>query len=148
MRFLTAYLASVPGKWILTGSERMKQRPVGALVDSLSLLGAGIDYLAKLGYPPLLIEGKTLHGTEISVDARISSQFVSALILSGPCIPGGITLNLAGDAVSKPYINMTLRLMEYFGIPVKQDQNRIIIPESAFQAKNYTVEADWSAAAF
>jgi len=148
MRFLTAYLSSKPGKWILTGSERMKLRPIGALVDALRLLGADIDYLAKLGYPPLLIKGSSLQGGEINVDAGISSQFVSALIMIGPCIPGGIAIHLRGEAVSKPYINMTIRLLEYFGVQVKREKNKIIIPESAFQPKDYSVEADWSSAAF
>ena len=148
MRFLTAYLSSIPGKWILTGSERMKLRPIGALVDALRPLGAEIDYLAKLNYPPLLIKGRSLQGGEINVDAGISSQFVSALIMTGPYIPGGITIYLRGEAVSKPYINMTIRLLEYFGIQVKREKNKIIIPESAYQPKDYTVEADWSSAAF
>lgn len=148
MRFLTAYLSSVKGKWILTGSERMKLRPIGALVDSLRLLGAEIDYLAKLGYPPLLIKGKSLRGGEIMIDAGISSQFVSALIMTGPSIPGGISLRLWGEAVSKPYINMTVRLIEYFGIPVKREKNRIIIPKSEYLPRDYDVEADWSSAAF
>jgi len=148
MRFLTAYLSSKQGKWILTGSERMKLRPIGALVDALRLLGADIDYLAKLGYPPLLIKGRPLRGGEITIDAGISSQFVSALIMTGPCIPGGITIHLRGEAVSKPYINMTIRLLEYFGVQVKREKNKIIIPESAFQPIDYIVEADWSSAAF
>jgi len=148
MRFLTAYLSSIPGTWILTGSERMKMRPIGALVDALRSLGAEIDYLAKLGYPPLLVKGKFLTGGEINVDAGISSQFVSALIMTGPCIPGGITIHLKGEVVSKPYISMTIRLLEYFGVLVKQEKNKIIIPESVFQANDYIVEADWSSAAF
>jgi 3-phosphoshikimate 1-carboxyvinyltransferase len=148
MRFLTAYLSSQPGKWLLTGSERMKQRPIGALVDALMVLGAEIDYLGKLGYPPLLIEGKTLKGGDVNVDAGISSQFVSALIMAGPGIPGGITIIPRGEAVSKPYINMTVRLLQYFGIPVKKERNRIIIPESRYQPKEYSVEADWSSASF
>jgi 3-phosphoshikimate 1-carboxyvinyltransferase len=148
MRFLTAYLASMPGKWILTGSERMKMRPIGALVDALRLLGAEIDYLAKLGYPPLLIQGKSLRGGEITVDAGISSQFVSALIMIGPSIPGGVTIHLSGEAVSRPYILMTIRLLEHFGVHVRREKNKIIIPESPFHPEDYAVEADWSSAAF
>jgi 3-phosphoshikimate 1-carboxyvinyltransferase len=148
MRFLTAYLCSVPGRWILTGSDRMKMRPIGPLVDALRLLGAEIDYLSKLGYPPLLIKGTSLRGGEITIDAGVSSQFVSALIMIGPCIPGGITLFLKGEAVSKPYINMTIRLLEYFGIKVKRDKNKISINESAFIPRDFSVEADWSSASF
>ncbi|MCX6252635.1 MAG: 3-phosphoshikimate 1-carboxyvinyltransferase [Bacteroidetes bacterium] len=148
MRFLTAYLSSVPGKWILTGSERMKFRPIGALVDALRSLGAEIEYLAKLGYPPLMIRGKSLRGGEIEVDATVSSQFVSALILIGPGIPGGLTLRLTGQVASKPYINMTVRLLQYFGVDVITESNRIIIPEATYHAREYTVEADWSSAAF
>jgi 3-phosphoshikimate 1-carboxyvinyltransferase len=126
MRFLTAYLSMVPGKWVLTGSERMKQRPIGILVDGLKSMGAQIDYLATLGYPPLLIHGTSLKGREIIVDPGISSQFVSALIMIGPKIPGGLTLHLSGPAVSFPYVKMTIGLLKAFGIHVVQERSRII----------------------
>lgn len=148
MRFLTAYLSMIPGKWILTGSERMKQRPIGILVDGLKSMGAQIDYLSKLGYPPLMIHGTYLKGREIIVDPGISSQFVSALILIGPKLPGGLTLHLSGPAVSFPYVKMTIGLLKDFGINVVQDRSRIVIPEGDYKPCNFKVEPDWSAAAF
>jgi 3-phosphoshikimate 1-carboxyvinyltransferase len=148
MRFLTAYLSLVPGKWILSGSERMKKRPIGILVDGLKSMGARIDYLAELGYPPVMIHGTSLKGREIIVDPGISSQFVSALIMIGPKIPGGITLHLSGPAVSFPYVKMTIGLLKTFGVHVTQDRSRIFIPEGDYVPRSFTVEADWSAAAF
>jgi 3-phosphoshikimate 1-carboxyvinyltransferase len=148
MRFLTAYLALIPGKWILTGSERMKQRPIGVLVEAMRSLGAEIEYLGKLGYPPLMVKGKTLKGGEIKVDAGISSQFISALLLIAPILPGGLSIWLQGQAVSFPYINMTLRLLNYFGIETKKEKNKIIIPEASIKGIDFIVEADWSAASF
>lgn len=148
MRFLTAYLSMVPGKWILTGSERMKQRPIGILVDGLKSMGAQIDYLSKLGYPPVMIHGTSLKGGEIIVDPGISSQFVSALIMIGPKIPGGLTLHLSGPAVSFPYVEMTIGLLKAFGIHVVHERSRIFIPEGDYFPCHFTVESDWSAAAF
>ena len=148
MRFLTACLSMIPGKWILTGSERMKQRPIGILVDSLKSMGAQIDYLSKLGYPPVMIHGSHLHGREIIVDPGISSQFVSALILIGPKLPKGLTLHLSGPAVSFPYVKMTVGLLRTFGIPVIHERSRIFIPEGNYRPIDFLVEPDWSAAAF
>jgi 3-phosphoshikimate 1-carboxyvinyltransferase len=148
MRFLTAYLTFIPGKWILTGSERMKQRPIGILVEAMRLLDAEIEYLGKLGYPPLMIKGRPLKGGEIKVDAGISSQFISALLLIAPTLPGGLSIQLQGQAVSFPYIDMTLRLLKYFGIETVKERNIIFVPEATIKGLNYTVEADWSAASF
>lgn len=148
MRFLTAYLTFIPGKWILTGSERMKQRPIGVLVEAMRSLGAEIDYLGKLGYPPLMIKGRPLKGGEIKVDAGISSQFISALLLIAPSLPGGLSLHLQGQAVSFPYIDMTLRLLQYFGIETVKERNFILVPEATIKGLSFTIEADWSAASF
>jgi 3-phosphoshikimate 1-carboxyvinyltransferase len=148
MRFLTSYLSMVPGKWILTGSERMKNRPIGILVDGLKSMGAQIDYLSKLGYPPIMIHGTSLKGREIIVDPGISSQFVSSLMMIGPKIPGGLILHLSGAAVSFPYVKMTIGLMKYFGIHVTEERSRIVIPEGNYIPHDYLVEPDWSAAAF
>jgi 3-phosphoshikimate 1-carboxyvinyltransferase len=148
MRFLTAYLTMIHGKWILTGSDRMKQRPIGVLVDAMRSLGAEIDYLGKLGYPPLMIKGKQLKGGDINVDAGVSSQFISALIMIAPLLPGGLSIRLQGQAVSFPYIDMTLHLLDYFGIETIKKKNNIIIPESNIKGKDFIVEADWSAASF
>jgi len=148
MRFLTSYLTFLPGKWILTGSDRMKQRPIGILVDALKALGADIDYLGKLGYPPLMIKGKSLKGGEITVDPGISSQFISALLLVAPRLPGGLSIRFQGQAVSFPYIHMTLRLLEFFSVETLQKRNNILLPEADIIGRDFTVEADWSAAAF
>jgi 3-phosphoshikimate 1-carboxyvinyltransferase len=148
MRFLTAYLTLIPGKWILTGSDRMKQRPIGVLVEAMRSLGAEIEYLGKLGYPPLMIKGKPLNGGEIKVDAGISSQFISALLLIAPILPGGLSIWLQGQTVSFPYIDMTLHLLNYFGIETGKERNKIIVPEASIKGKKFTVEADWSAASF
>jgi 3-phosphoshikimate 1-carboxyvinyltransferase len=148
MRFLTAYLATMPGKWVLTGSERMRQRPVGALVEALKSLGAQIEYLAKLGYPPLLISGKHLKGGTIDIDAGISSQFISALMMIAPAFSDGLRIRMLGSPVSGSYLNMTARLLNFFGIDVKKDGGVIAIPPSPYVPADYSVEADWSSAAF
>ena len=148
MRFLTAYLTFIPGKWILTGSERMKQRPIGILVEAMRSLGAEIEYLGKLGYPPLMIKGRPVKGGEITVDAGISSQFISALLLIAPTLPGGLSIHLQGQAVSFPYIDMTLRLLKYFGIEAVKERNIIFVPEATIKCSDFIVEADWSAASF
>jgi 3-phosphoshikimate 1-carboxyvinyltransferase len=148
MRFLTAYLSMVPGKWILTGSERMRHRPIGILVDGLKSLGAQIDYLSRLGFPPIMVHGMKLKGREIIVDPGISSQFISALMMIGPSVPGGLTLHLSGPPVSFPYVNMTLRLLKNFGVHVSHERGRIMIPETEYVPVDCQVEADWSAAAF
>ncbi|HSN49621.1 MAG TPA: hypothetical protein VLR52_00220 [Bacteroidales bacterium] len=148
MRFLTAFLALRPGKWVITGDERMRKRPIGVLVDGLKPLGANIDYLAKLGYPPILIKGTTLKGREVVIDPGISSQFVSALIMIGPTLPGGLTLHMAGHPVSQPYIDMTIRIMKSFGVNIIRERSYISIPETIPEPHDFTVEPDWSAAAF
>jgi 3-phosphoshikimate 1-carboxyvinyltransferase len=148
MRFLAAWLSAIPGKWVLTGSDRMKQRPIGILVDALTSLGASIDYLAKPGYPPLLIRGTGLHGRELVIDPGVSSQFTTALLLIAPCIPGGLVLALKGRAVSSPYVKMTLKLMQAFGAKVREGKTRIHVKPGSYAPVDFTVESDWSAAAF
>ena len=148
IRFLAAFLSLRPGKWVLTGSERMKQRPIGILADALVNLGASIDYLAKPGYPPLLISGHPLKGNEITIDPGTSSQFTSALLLIAPYLPSGLILRLKGKTVSSPYADMTIRLMQLFGSNVKQGKTRIHVRPGSYDCLEYTVESDWSAAAF
>jgi len=148
MRFLTAFLAMTPGKWVLTGNSRMKERPIGILVDALKSLGASVEFLGSLGYPPLLIEGRMLKGKEIILDPGISSQFVSALLMVAPKIPGGIILRLSGQPVSYPYVKMTVQLMEALGVKVTMARSYLNVPESSYQSQDYWVESDWSAAAF
>ncbi len=148
-RFLTAFLATKPGSQILTGSERMKQRPIKALVDALNLLGADIEYLESEGYPPIKINTpKHDFNEEITLPANISSQYITALLLIAPTLPKGIMVTLEGKIVSRPYIEMTIKMMEYFGISVDWEMNQIIIKHQKYNAKDYYVEADWSAASY
>ena len=148
LRFLAAYLALRPGRWILTGNQRMQQRPVGILVESLQKLGAVIRYLSLPGYPPLEITGRLLKGGGITVDATVSSQFVSALLMIAPCLSGGLTLTLRGLPVSAPYVELTIGLMQEQGITVIREKNRIRVEPGAYSGKEIRVEADWSSAAF
>ena len=148
-RFLTAYLSTLDGnKFILTGSNRMKERPIKELVDSLLELGVEIKYLDKSGFPPLAILGTNITENKVSIDGKISSQFISALLLIAPTLKNGIKLKIPGEIVSKPYIIMTLKLMEEFGISHTWQENTIKIKPQKYSAKNYNIEADWSAASF
>jgi 3-phosphoshikimate 1-carboxyvinyltransferase len=148
-RFLTAYLALQNGTHILTGSDRMKQRPIGKLVAALRSLGCNINYLEKEGYPPLEINAPNkLTTNELSIAADTSSQYITALLLVAPILPNGLRLTLEGTIVSLPYINMTLALMQHFGVEHAWDGNTIIVKKQAYISKNITVEADWSAASY
>ena len=113
MRFLTAYLSTQKGSHLLTGSARMKQRPIRLLVDALRALGADIQYADSEGFPPLLIQGKPLPGQEITLAGSVSSQYISALLMIGPTLPQGLTIHLTGQLISVPYINHTLSLMAH-----------------------------------
>lgn len=153
MRFLTAYFATTPGTRILTGSERMKQRPIGTLVDALRELGAKITYTENEGYPPIQVEGKTLKGGEIAIDGNISSQFISALLLVSPSLQNGLVINFKGDVTSRPYINMTLKMMEEFEVYGTWHENSISVSRQKYQRNGdadyaYMVEGDWSAASY
>lgn len=148
MRFLTAWLSMKPGKWFLTGSERMKQRPIGILAEALKQLGASIDYLAKPGYPPLLISGTEIGGREVTIDPGVSSQYTTALLLIAPYLSKGLILHLKGKKVSFPYVDMTIRLMQLFGAKIKEGKTRIHVGPGVYNPCEYTVESDWSAAAF
>ncbi len=148
MRFLTAFLAKIVGEWELTGSERMQQRPIGILVDALNQLGARIEYQGETGYPPLKIFGSHLKGKTLELDGSISSQYISALLMIAPIIENGLTLKLTGKITSKPYIELTLRLMEGFGIQYQWIENSITIPEQNYFPREFTVESDWSGASY
>jgi 3-phosphoshikimate 1-carboxyvinyltransferase len=148
MRFLTAYYSNTPGNWILTGSERMRNRPIKILVDALKDLGAEIEYLEKDGCPPLKITGKKLSGGKISINGSVSSQYLSALIMIAPYLAGGLKMNLTGKIASIPYLKMTLSLIEHFGAEYKFEGNLISIKEGKYKAKEFTIEADWSAASY
>ncbi len=148
MRFLTAFLSKIVGEWTITGSERMKQRPIKILVDALNSLGAKIEYIEKEGYPPLRIFGSNLKGPELELPGNISSQYISALLMVGPTLEGGLKLTLTGDIISQPYIQMTLALMKEFGVSSDWKGNVITIPEKAYTPKEVTVESDWSASSY
>lgn len=148
MRFLTAFLARTAGKWEITGSERMKQRPVGVLVDALNRLGAHIEYKEKNGYPPLVISGSHLTGGRIEIPASVSSQYISALMMIAPYMERGLEMVLTGKMVSGTYIGMTLRLMQEFGARICRDGVIIRIAPQPYVPVAYRVEADWSAASY
>ena len=150
MRFLASYYASkLNSKITLTGSDRMKNRPIGILVDALRDLGAEIEYKEKEGYPPLRIIGKNLMGNEVSLPANISSQFISSLMMLGVKIDNGIKLNLEGNIASKPYILMTKKLMDKIGCNVVINNNEIVISRN-YKSLNkiVEVESDWSSASY
>ena len=148
MRFLTAYLSQQKGSYILTGSDRMKERPIGHLVEALNSIGADINYLEKDGFPPLAINGKAVEGGKVDVSTSVSSQFVSALLLIAPTLKKGLSLSLKGELLSKPYIKMTLNIMRYFGIQSSWTNNTIQVEPQNYRPRDLKVESDWSALAF
>ncbi|MEM8899659.1 MAG: 3-phosphoshikimate 1-carboxyvinyltransferase [Bacteroidota bacterium] len=151
MRFLTAYCSAVGRDQILTGTPRMCKRPIGILVDALRKLGAEIEYWKQDGFPPLHIisKGGRLKGTKLDIQGNVSSQFITALLMIGPALEGGLRLGLVGDIYSRPYINMTLGLMNRFGVEAKwETESTIWVPEQPYQSGEYTIESDWSAASY
>ena len=148
MRFLTAYFATREGREVvIDGTERMRQRPIGVLVDALRQLGADIEYVEAEGYPPLKITGTRLHGGALTVSGSVSSQYITAILLIAPVI-GGITLTIEGEIMSRPYIDMTLALMARYGVKAEWRENVIHVPAGEYTALDFTVEADWSAASY
>lgn len=149
MRFLTAFFSIQENrKVVLTGSKRMKERPLFPLIKALRELGAEILCTEKEGFPPIEIKGKKLFGNEISIAAGISSQYITALILIAPMLENGLKINLEGKLASKPYIEMTLKIMNYFGIDYTWKENSIEIKKSDYKEKDFTVEGDWSSASY
>ena len=150
MRFLTSFFAVQEGvEKILTGSERMKQRPIKPLVEALRELGADIEYLENEGFPPLKIKGKKLEKNFVEIPADISSQFITSLILVGGKLENGLTINLLGEITSKPYIEMTLKLLsEISGKSIILKDKTIQIPNIKTQKTAFTVESDWSSASY
>ncbi len=148
MRFLTAFLAQIVGQWEITGSGRMKQRPIGILVDALNELGAKIEYIEKEGFPPLRIFGSKLQGKVLELDGSVSSQYISALLMVAPCMEGGLTLRLKNKITSRSYITLTLKLMKQFGIRYAWKGNEIKVDEQAYRPKQFVVEADWSGSSY
>ena len=148
MRFVTAYLSKIVGEWEITGSSRMKQRPIHILVDALNQLGAKIEYLEKEGFPPLRIFGSALEGGELELPGNVSSQYISALLMIAPTMKNGLILHLTGDITSKPYIHLTLKLMEQFGVKGDWKGDTIKIPALDYKPIQTRVEGDWSAASY
>lgn len=148
MRFLTAYLAHKPGEWIITGTERMKERPINILVDALTSLGARIEYLGKMGCPPLKIKGSALDGGTIYLSGEVSSQFISALLMIAPVMTKGLTIHLEGNVISVPYIRLTLGMMAEYGVKAHWEGNTIKVYPEEYKPVHYIVEADWSAASY
>lgn len=148
MRFLTAYFATREGREVvIDGTERMRQRPIGVLVDALRQLGADIEYVEAEGYPPLKITGTRLHGGALTVSGSVSSQYITAILLIAPVI-GGIALTIEDEIMSRPYIDMTLALMARYGVKAEWRENVIHVPAGEYTALDFTVEADWSAASY
>ena len=149
LRFLTAYYAMTPGQWTITGSERMKHRPIGILVDALRSLGATIEYLGEEGYPPLRVTGHPLPGGVITIDGSVSIQYLSALMMIAPFMEIGLQMKLVNKVNSRPYLDMTVTLMRRFGVMSLWRGNRIgILPQQYKAPSAYHVEKDWSAASY
>lgn len=148
MRFLTAFLSKTVGEWIITGSERMKQRPIKLLVEALNYLGARIEYIEKQGFPPLRIFGSALTGGEIHLQGNVSSQYISALMMVAPTMQNGLKIVLEGKIISRPYIRMTIEMMGEYGVEVDFTDSTIIIEQQEYQPITYKVESDWSAASY
>jgi len=150
MRFLTAYFSTKVGtEVVLTGSERMQNRPISILVDALRSLGADIEYVDKQGYPPLKIKGKRIEKTRASIQGNVSSQYISALLLIAPGLDKGLEIELLGKTTSVPYINMTLSLLKDLGISYHWEDNLIAVePLKNISETVMTVESDWSSASY
>ncbi|MBK1441886.1 3-phosphoshikimate 1-carboxyvinyltransferase [Parapedobacter sp. ISTM3] len=149
MRFLTAYLAITDGRYLLTGSDRMKQRPIGILVDALTTLGADVRYAETAGYPPLAIQGGfTQQTAHVRVQGHVSSQYLSALLLVASSLPQGLNLQIEGELTSRPYLTMTLNMLAEAGIQHRWEADTIsIMPQTASPCQ-LTIEPDWSAASY
>lgn len=149
MRFMTAYLSVMRGTHILTGTERMKHRPIGILVDALKALGADINYAGEDGFPPLRITGNTLEGGMLSIPGNVSSQYISALLMIGPMLKEGLTLQLTGDVISRPYIDLTLWTMREFGAEAEWSSvDTIEVKAKPYKGRDYFIENDWSGASY
>lgn len=149
MRFMTAYLSATEGEHTITGTERMKHRPIGILVDALRYLGAEIEYVGEEGYPPLHIKGRQLEGGTLQIAGDVSSQYISALLMIAPILTKGLELKLTGNIISRPYIDLTLHLMHEFGVAAEwSDFDTIRVKPQPYQQRAYTIESDWSAASY
>lgn len=147
-RFMTTYLACHEGEWVLTGTERMKQRPIMPLVKSLRELGADIQFVEKEGCLPLRIIGKPISGGEVRIEMHQSSQFASSLLLAAPMWPKGLEMDLIGELTSMPYLEMTLAMMRHFGAEVERNGRIIFVNPEPYQSNSFVVDGDWSAASY
>lgn len=149
MRFLTAYFSATNQHKFITGTERMKERPIGILVDALRSLGAQIEYPENPGYPPVEVKQFSGQKTDsLRIRGDVSSQFISALMMVAPILPRGLSLTLEGKVGSRPYIEMTASLMKMFGVTCELMQNQVKIPAQPYTAVDFIVESDWSAASY
>lgn len=149
MRFMTAFLSATQGEHTITGTDRMKNRPIAILVDALRYLGADITYKEKEGYPPLHIKGHPLEGGHLEVVGNISSQYISALLLIGPILKKGLELKLTGEIASRPYIDLTLWTMQEFGADVEwTDVDTIMVKPQPYKECEHLIENDWSASSY
>lgn len=149
MRFMTAYLAVTPGEHTITGTERMKQRPIKILVDALRYLGADIEYLGEEGFPPLRIKGRPLNGGYIEIPANVSSQYISALLMIGPVLKNGLEIKMTGGIASRPYIDLTLWMMREFGADADwSDSETLKVNPHPYEQHKYLIESDWSASSY
>jgi len=149
MRFLTAFLSLQAGEFVLTGTKRMQERPIGILVDALRTLGAQIEYIENEGFPPLKIKGPFVQKTnKISIKGNISSQYISALLLIAPSLPQGLALHIEGELTSKPYVEMTLAMLAQAGVKHEWTDQIIRIENQDFSPSTITIEPDWSAASY
>lgn len=149
MRFLTTYFSLTNQIRIITGTDRMQERPIGLLVDALRTIGVSINYQNKDGFPPLLINGFDSQLTNsISIDGSISSQYLSALLMLAPTLPNGLELNIENGATSKPYLLMTIELMKHFGVDVDIIDNKYTVKPSDYTFSDFTIEPDWSSASY
>ena len=149
MRFMTAYLSVMRGTHIITGTDRMKHRPIAILVDALRRLGANIEYVGEEGYPPLKITGKKLAGGFLEIPGNVSSQYISALLMIGPMLKDGLTLQLTGEIISRPYIDLTLWMMGEFGAEAEwSSADTITVDHKPYKGRDYYIESDWSGASY
>ena len=149
MRFMTAYLAATPGEHVITGTERMRHRPIAVLVDALRSLGAHIEYVDEEGYPPLRIEGRRLYGRQLDIPGNVSSQYISALLMIAPTLTSDLELRLTGEIFSRPYIDLTLWMMKEYGAVAEwKDIDTILVKAQPYVSRPYYIENDWSAASY
>ena len=150
MRFMTAFLSVMNGQThTLTGTDRMKHRPIGVLVDAMRRLGAHIEYAGEEGFPPLRITGKTLLGGHLDIPGNVSSQYISALLMIGPVLRNGLTLHLTDEIISRPYIDLTLHIMHEFGAEAEwTDIDTVSVKPKPYTSRDYLIENDWSAASY